>query len=255
MPDWLHLPSEDDLKKLPKRAVLAYAVRCARRAQPLFRLASAMPCFADHERAIEHAIAVAEGVCRGNNLSVSIMHDSAAAAKAAAKAGVDVAEYAAWAAFTANAAARFDAWDVAQYAAKAALYAGKAAAAKAAEYAAKAAEYAAESSKSADEAAAAYREFCNIDYLDKTRRCATEVEAAKAAEAMHAAAVAAIEYAAKALGCSACIAALSDYQHLLELKLGVYQELGESLEPTENGPLGPLWPNESPEWFKSSVHT
>jgi hypothetical protein len=44
-------------------------------------------------------------------------------------------------------------------------------------------------------------------------------------------------------------AARADYDRLRELNLGVYPELGQPIDPMENGPLGPLWPKGPPEWF------
>ena len=44
-------------------------------------------------------------------------------------------------------------------------------------------------------------------------------------------------------------AARTDYDHLLELHQATPSNLGRTIDPTENGPLGPLWPNGPPEWF------
>jgi hypothetical protein len=60
MPDQRSLPTEDDLKRPPLRAIVAYAVRCARRAQPLFARAGEMPDITNHEAALELAISLAE---------------------------------------------------------------------------------------------------------------------------------------------------------------------------------------------------
>ena len=38
------------------------------------------------------------------------------------------------------------------------------------------------------------------------------------------------------------IAAGEDYKKLLELRLGEYPEAGQPIDPSPEGPLGPLWP-------------
>jgi hypothetical protein len=79
MPDEFELPSEEDLKKLSRRAIVAYAARAARRAQPLFRSDNA----ADTET-IERAIAIAEQFASQPDAD-RIARDATAAASAAAQ--------------------------------------------------------------------------------------------------------------------------------------------------------------------------
>ncbi len=62
------LPTEDDLKKLPLLAIVAYAVRCARRAQPTF---AAIPNFAPQGAAVEQAISLTERFCVGTDLNAA----------------------------------------------------------------------------------------------------------------------------------------------------------------------------------------
>jgi hypothetical protein len=38
-------------------------------------------------------------------------------------------------------------------------------------------------------------------------------------------------------------AARADYARLLQLNLGTFPELGEPVDTSDAGPLGPLWPN------------
>jgi len=68
MSDQPSLPTEDDLKKLPLLAIVAYAVRCARRAQPVL---DTIPSFAMHGAAVEQAISLAERFCVGADLNAA----------------------------------------------------------------------------------------------------------------------------------------------------------------------------------------
>lgn len=62
------LPTEDELKRLPLLAMVAYAVRCAKRAQPVL---ATIPSFATHASAVEQAISFAERFCIGNDLNAA----------------------------------------------------------------------------------------------------------------------------------------------------------------------------------------
>jgi hypothetical protein len=96
---------------------------------------------------------------------------------------------------------------------------------------------------------------------EDTGRVATAIRAAATvAHAAYFAAAAADErgyggyaswHASRAVGLAAAAdddkalafaAAAVDIQKLLELKLGGHWELGRPIDPSENGPLGPLWP-------------
>ena len=44
-------------------------------------------------------------------------------------------------------------------------------------------------------------------------------------------------------------AANVDIRRLTALNLGVAGELSAPVDPSEEGPLGPLWPNGAPAWF------
>ncbi len=80
------LPTEDDLKKLPLLAIVAYAVRCARRAQPIL---DTVPSFAMHGAAVQQAISLAERFCAGKDLNDA--PDAAERAADAAGRAADVA--------------------------------------------------------------------------------------------------------------------------------------------------------------------
>jgi hypothetical protein len=43
-------------------------------------------------------------------------------------------------------------------------------------------------------------------------------------------------------------ASVRDLAKLARLKLGAFPELGTSIDPSESGPLGPLWPEGQPQW-------
>ena len=81
-------PTHHDLARLPQRAIVAYAVRCARRLQPLFAT-TGIPDDNLHAQAVEEAIDIAERFCRGEAGRVA---DVCMAAKAAAKAASRVAD-------------------------------------------------------------------------------------------------------------------------------------------------------------------
>jgi len=81
MPNPPALPTKNDLKKLPLGAIVAYAVRCARRVQPLYGRAAGGAKLAKHEAAVEEAISLAENFC--------LRHDVHAAAYGAAYAARD----------------------------------------------------------------------------------------------------------------------------------------------------------------------
>ncbi|HEX4612920.1 MAG TPA: hypothetical protein VH092_32305 [Urbifossiella sp.] len=59
MPNEVKLPTEDDIRRLPRWARVAFAARCARRVAPLFQQfwPKALP---KHVRAVEHAVEIAE---------------------------------------------------------------------------------------------------------------------------------------------------------------------------------------------------
>ncbi|MEO1009164.1 MAG: hypothetical protein AAFX79_11400, partial [Planctomycetota bacterium] len=92
--------TEKDLLKLPRLARVAFAARCARRVQPLYRvLWPGAP--EKHVQALDHAATLAERFANGAPASV----DELAAAHAAAHAADAAARAAARAAAAAHAAA------------------------------------------------------------------------------------------------------------------------------------------------------
>jgi hypothetical protein len=63
------LPSKKELEKLPTRAVVAYAVRNARRVQPLFQKASEIENHKKQTRLIHKAITLSQRWVNGENIS------------------------------------------------------------------------------------------------------------------------------------------------------------------------------------------
>lgn len=74
--------------------------------------------------------------------------------------------------------------------------------------------------------------------------------AAEAADAAQAAARAAAHASPSAGAVEA--AAKADFDRLSELNPGTDPNSGQPIDPTVNGPLGPLWPEGPPEWFVHS---
>ena len=100
------LPSRDDLAKLPPKAIVAYAARCARRAEPVY--ISAMSDRPDLLEAVDAAIRQAEQFAEGSVIpqGSSIVDTADAAAYSAYSAGAaDAADAAARAAHAAARAA------------------------------------------------------------------------------------------------------------------------------------------------------
>jgi hypothetical protein len=201
---------QDQLAKLPLRAIVAFAVRCASRVQPLGRILTEY-----RQVEVDDAIAIAVRFARGGKAvrAVGAAARAGDAARAAARA-VDAARAAA-----AKAAADSD-WVDADDAEAAAAWAD--ATVRAVDAAACAAR-AANAARAADIAAA-------------------DAAAADAAEDTAHAAWDAGRAASRA-------AARGDLHRLLALELGRPGTLGKPIDPAEDGPLGPLWPNAAPDWY------
>jgi hypothetical protein len=195
--------TEEDLKRLPLRAIVAFAARCARRVRPLYRLPTDDPGAAEHEHAVERVLKMAESFAAGERSVVAESNDTrAAAARAAGAAG-----------------AKYLVLDDPSVGATTLTAAALAAAS-------------AEAASASAEAAA-------------DRIPATALEAADRA------ADAALSAAARATDELTTIrtAVAADYERLIQLRLGNHPDLGDPVDPSESGPLGPLWPDGEPEWF------
>ena len=112
------------LQGLPRRAVVAFAVRCARRVQPLF-VAGWPDVSLKHRQAVDNAINLVEKYAHGYNIKTNYFSDVGKAAYEAAIAADDVAAYTAAVVAYATAAAAYAAIDDedAAYEAAAAAYA------------------------------------------------------------------------------------------------------------------------------------
>lgn len=101
MSDQPRLPTEQELKRLPRRALLALSARCARRVQPLFAIGmpEAPP---EHAEALEASIRAAEAASCSSDVGV---YDSLGVATAASAVGTHASEYAAGARAAASFAA------------------------------------------------------------------------------------------------------------------------------------------------------
>ena len=116
--------------------------------------------------------------------------------------------------------------------------------------AAEAAADAADTAESAAEAAEAAAEAARAARAARTADADADAKAARAARAAFAGATAAGTAAtARTAGKAAVAAARGDYYRIVALNLEGYPELGQPIDPTELGPLGPLWAAGPPAWF------
>ncbi len=203
----VRLPTVMDLRALSLRAKVAYAARCAERVRPSWRWDDYR-----HVAAVAEAVAIAWRYAEGKHVRSG---DAAMAAIAAGRAVI--------AAITAEAA---------NYGAKAARVADATrAAARAAEAAAKAA--AAGDEVTTDAEAARFARAARVARVTR----AAETAGRAAAEAAEAAAYGATVLAA---------AARADCDRLRAISGEQCSELGDPIDLSENGPLGPLWPEGPP---------
>ena len=170
---------------------------------------------------VDDAIAIAEGFARGGKADRAAGAAARAgdAARAAARA-VDAARAAA-----AKAAADSDWVDADDAEAAAAWADATVRAVDAAACAARAANAARAADIAAADAAAA-RAAADADAAEDTARAAWDTGRA-----------------------ASRTAARGDLHQLLALELGRPGTLGKPIDPAEDGPLGPLWPNAAPDWY------
>jgi len=232
-------PSQKELEQLPLWAIVAFAERCASRVLPVYYGHMGGEELAD----VEIAIQVSERSAAGDEIT------QFAPAKAAP-------ESSAANAATAARAAAMAAWAAAM-AAKAAV-ANTAGASSSARVAENATAVAIDAAVAADDAA--HDAKAADDAADDARATRAAMAAAMAAVAAINAAWSAINAAMVATNDSTDVAtkvasahdadvadaARADFSHLLTLKLGEPLELGSPIDTSENGPLGPLWPEGLP---------
>jgi hypothetical protein len=195
--------TDEDLKKLPLRAIVALAARCARRVEHLAQLPEGHP---EHERrraAVDAAIRMAEDFSSGSPCtSAESVVQALDASRGVAGGGRSCESAAAAAAEAAHAAA--SAWH--------ALGPG-----------------AGERGKHQWEEA-----IVTPSFLDQLAHTTADLAALGAFTAA--------SEAADAVGHTNAFvtAAVRDYQTLLSLELGRYPEAGQPINPLPDGPLGPL---------------
>lgn len=216
-------PTEEELKLLPLRALVAHAARCARRAEALYLLPSGHPDTEGNRRAIHEAIQFAEDFASGGVIDIMPAFLAAKRAERAAEAAKAVPDaihsmfsaysacYAAWAAhvaateLTSSSVLGIRAFEIAQEVGK-------------------------QKGKGAGEARAQ-------QFLVPTRGSYT-------ARFVATSCVCAANASPMAIG-----EIWNDYQKLLSLDLGTYPELGNPIDPSVDGLLGPFWPDGAPQWY------
>lgn len=240
MPDRPNLPTVDELKKLPLRAIVAYAARCAFRVEPLVRLAADVLGFAPFHAGVAWALKLAQEFTYGYSENVCAVYYCHQRDVEWTQASMrDIANQDAEHSRTV-AAGRDQLLDAIVEAETAETDAVRAAANRAAAAAARSAASAAEAAR------AAYAAYETKRASDAEAAAVAAADAGEAAaEAISAGAVAA---GRTTLG-TAANAARSDYLRLLEFDLGTYPKLGEEIDIGESGPLGLVWPDGTPEWL------
>jgi hypothetical protein len=235
----------EELRELPLRAIVAYALRCARRVQPLLQPRRWIET--EEAEAVERALDRVEGFCRAEPILGVDFEAAHRAARAAASNAHLSGQYAAY--FAAHAAA---------HALRAAINALTADAAS-------------EPDEDADDSGPAAVERSDPDVMlvgDGTDDALAAVLAARAVAAptddtpfeavevprlAHLAANAAEEAAAAAGTEGDAFRPADDYPRLLELRLGSFPNLGTPIDPGERGPLGKLWQGKRPAWFQQQL--
>ena len=192
----------DHLKALPLRAIVAFAARCARRVEPLAQLPEGDPQRESRREAVEAALRLADSFARGTDEPPD--ESVVAAIDASRDAGAELAAAAAASAIAQAAHAAASAWRAGSRVAREGGAPGK----------------------RATEAGRA---------LGTVTRITADLAAVNAFTATGDAFV--------SVGCrneDFVDAALSDYDKLVRLRLGRYPELGNPVDPSAVGPLGPL---------------
>ncbi|MGD0042206.1 MAG: S8 family serine peptidase, partial [Isosphaeraceae bacterium] len=207
----MSIPNEEDLKRLPLRAIVAFAARCARRVRPLYRIPDSSPDREVHERSIDHAIEITESVARGVDLTREAEVDQDITRPAINPSDENLASEAVRAA-------------------------------------------AAEIQLAGEAAAKAMHAAIGATAIARS----PDVSTLFIADAVAGNAAAAAKFASKVVAGVSHNAqqdyesrATSDYEILLERRLGEFPNLGQPINPSESGPLGPLWPDREPKWFRT----
>jgi hypothetical protein len=207
--------TEEDLKRLPLRAIVAFAARCARRVLPLYLPHQKWPDAADFKRAVELAVLAAERTAEGN-YDPTIDPSACSGEASVAADGPDATAYLPKVtAFTRNA--------------------GRAA------------------SNAADVAAVTIAAGITSSDAAAVRFAVRAVNAALAGARAGTEAVIAGAMKAEQASSAFARATDSDFRKLVELDLGEYPAVGRTVDPSASGPLGPLWPDGEPEWLATAA--
>ena len=225
LPDW------EELRRLPLRAIVAYAVRYARRVQPLWQ--SCRTLYESQVQAVERGLEDIECFCRAEPLPRA---DFAAADRAAREMADEAA-------------------DGVRFAAKAAALALRSVG-----HAIEVSNQAATASDTGATVVTNIRDAFEATEIDQetakaleavlAARRASQVDEAPwdADEVAHLAQQTA-EAAWAAAGSDDAFHDADDHQRLLCVALGKFPELGKPIDPGEYGPLGKLWSGPAPHWF------
>jgi hypothetical protein len=192
----------EQLKALPLRAIVAFAARCARRVEHLAQLPEGHPQGEDRREAIEAALRMADSFARGTGAPPD--ESVVAAIDASRDAGGDLTCATAAAAVAQAAHAAASAWHV--------------------------------GSQVAEENRAPGRPTTEAGGFRGTLTHNTADLAALNAYTAAAEAFLSVGYRNEDF----VDAALKDYDTLVRLELGRYPELGNPVDPSPGGPLGPL---------------
>src|SRR5262245_3142117 len=201
------LPTPDDLRKLPPRALMAFAARCCRRIQPLYELPHGQP----HPASLEEPLRAAEAFAKGTGPVASI---EAANLAAALQHAANAAHYAA------HAWSCIEPWEHRHRDDPAANAAAAYAEEEAKGYRQRACDEAREAIKAVADGAAADP----APLAAQTARTATHVTATHVVTKTRP-------------------AVALDFEHLREWPGSI-----EACDPSDSGPLGPLWPAGEPSW-------
>ena len=193
----------EDLKKLPLRAIVAFAARCARRVEPIAQFPAGHPQQEARRLAVDNAIRLAEEIARGSaSASTEPVLQALEATRAISGAGVGCECAAAAAAAAARTAATV--WLVLNPR---------------------------EGDRDADRWTNAPEAR---SYLSHLANVTADIIALDAFTAAVEAAEAVAHDDAFMRG------AIQDYETLLGLHLGTYPQAGQPIDPSPDGPLGPL---------------
>jgi hypothetical protein len=235
--DSYQLPSWQDLCQLPLRAIVAYAVRHARRVQPLLQTGGGL-----HDsqfQMVDNHLEAVECFCRAEPVSGA---DFVAADQAVREASAELGQRAFFAAKTVTGTFRA-VWHAMETGAWPAEEGGTGVV------------------TSDDPVAEPPRSLDATDIDEDTADVLAAIFAARAArsaevpwaaeEVAHvvAQAVADAQSAASAAGGEDVpYNPANDFQRLVTLALGAFPTLGKPIDPSDRGPLGTLWSGTSPPW-------